>query len=62
MPRGVRSDWGSVTEVERGRRYRLRYWAETPEGYEDLVVGPRDPPVDVLGTVVWWQAYEDVTR
>ncbi|GEM_PF-5032668 len=50
------------TEVERGRRYRLRYWAETPEGYEDLVVGPRDPPVEVLGTVVWWQAYEDVTR
>lgn len=32
------------------------------EGYEDLVVGPRDPPVEVLGTVVWWQAYEDVTR
>ncbi len=32
------------------------------EGYEDLVVGPRDPPVEVLGTVVWWQAYEDVRR
>lgn len=32
------------------------------EGYEDLVVGPRDPPVEVLGTVVWWQAYEDVVR
>jgi repressor LexA len=34
-------------------------WSET---YEDLVVGPEDPPVEVLGTVVWWQAYEDVTR
>ena len=32
------------------------------EGYEDVVVGPNDPPVEVLGTVVWWQAYEDVTR
>lgn len=32
------------------------------DGYEDLVVGPRDPPVEVLGTVVWWQAYEDVVR
>lgn len=32
------------------------------EGYEDVVVGPHDPPVEVLGTVVWWQAYEDVTR
>lgn len=32
------------------------------EGYEDVVVGPHDPPVEVLGTVVWWQAYEDVVR
>lgn len=32
------------------------------DGYEDLVVGPHDPPVEVLGTVVWWQAYEDVVR
>ena len=32
------------------------------DGYEDVVVGPRDPPVEVLGTVVWWQAYEDVRR
>nr|DAF71545.1 MAG TPA: hypothetical protein [Caudoviricetes sp.] len=32
------------------------------ESYEDLVVGPDDPPVEVLGTVVWWQAYEDVVR
>lgn len=32
------------------------------EGYEDVVVGPQDPPIEVLGTVVWWQAYEDVRR
>lgn len=32
------------------------------DSYEDVVVGPRDPPVEVLGTVVWWQAYEDVVR
>lgn len=32
------------------------------DGYEDVVVGPHDPPVEVLGTVVWWQAYEDVVR
>lgn len=32
------------------------------DGHEDVVVGPHDPPVEVLGVVVWWQAYEDVTR
>lgn len=51
MPRGVRSDWGSVTEVERGRRYRLRYWAETPEGYRrvsETVRGTRRHATDVL--------------
>jgi repressor LexA len=32
------------------------------EGFEDIVVGPRDPPVEVLGVVVWYQAYEDVRR
>ena len=35
MPRrAMRSDWGSVQEIDRGRRYRLRYWAETPDGYK----------------------------
>lgn len=51
MPRGVRSDWGSVTEVERGRRYRLRYWAETPEGYRrvsETVRGTRRQATDLL--------------
>lgn len=51
MPRGARSDWGSVTEVERGRRYRLRYWAETPEGYRrvsETVRGTRRQATDLL--------------
>lgn len=30
--------------------------------YPDIVIGPDDPPVEVLGVVVWWQAYEDVVR
>lgn len=30
--RGMRSDWGSVQEAGRGR-WRIRYWAETPDGY-----------------------------
>lgn len=30
--------------------------------YEDMVIGPDDPPVEVLGVVVWWQAYKDVAR
>lgn len=35
MPRrAMRSDWGSVQEIDRVRRYRLRFWAETPEGYK----------------------------
>ncbi|MGN0056443.1 MAG: helix-turn-helix domain-containing protein [Atopobiaceae bacterium] len=32
------------------------------EEYPDIVIGPDDPPVEVLGVVVWWQAYEDVVR
>lgn len=51
MPRGARSDWGSVTEVERGRRYRLRYWAETPDGYRrvsETVRGTRRQATDLL--------------
>lgn len=32
--RGRRAAWGSITEVERGRRYRIRYWAKTESGYK----------------------------
>ena len=34
MTRGRRgrSPWGSVTEIQRGRKYRLRWWADTPQG------------------------------
>jgi DNA-binding XRE family transcriptional regulator len=32
------------------------------DGYGDIVVSPGDPSVSILGTVVWWQAYEDVVR
>lgn len=28
-----RDAWGSITEIERGKRYRIRYMAETPDGY-----------------------------
>lgn len=28
-----RASWGSVQEVVKGKKYRLRYWAETPDGY-----------------------------
>lgn len=28
-----RSAWASITELDKGQRYRIRYWAETPEGY-----------------------------
>lgn len=52
MPRrAMRSDWGSVTEIERGKRYRLRYWAETPQGYRrvsETVRGTRRDAYDVL--------------
>lgn len=34
MARKRRDQWGSITEIERGRRYRIRYWAETPTGYK----------------------------
>lgn len=47
----MRSDWGSVTEVEPGRRYRLRYWAETPQGYRrvsETVRGTRRDAYDAL--------------
>lgn len=32
--RRMRSSWGSITEIERGKRYVIRYWANTDErGY-----------------------------
>lgn len=36
MPRRAkkrRASWASITEVERGRKYRIRYWSQTPDGY-----------------------------
>lgn len=36
MPRRAkkrRASWASITEVERNRRYRIRYWAQTADGY-----------------------------
>lgn len=36
MPRRAkkrRASWASITEVERGRKYRIRYWSQTPSGY-----------------------------
>lgn len=45
MPRRKRrSAWASITEVDKGQRYRIRYWAETPEGYRrksETVCGTR---------------------
>lgn len=33
MPRRkTRSAWASITEVERGQRYRIRYWAKGADG------------------------------
>lgn len=28
-----RAAWASITELDAGERYRIRYWAETPQGY-----------------------------
>lgn len=47
----MREEWGSVTELERGKRYRLRYWAETPDGYRrcsETVRGTRRDAYDRL--------------
>lgn len=36
MAKGIkkrRDSWGSIAEIERGKRYRIRYWAETESGY-----------------------------
>ena len=54
MARRMRSDWGSVTEMERGRRYRLRWWASTPEGYRRcsrVVRGTRREAMDELARI-----------
>lgn len=34
MARRLRDRWGSITEVRKGEIYRIRYWAETPNGYK----------------------------
>jgi integrase len=45
-----RAAWGSVEEMVRGKKYRLRYWASTPEGYRrvsEIVYGTRTDAEDV---------------
>lgn len=47
----MREEWGSVTEIDKGKRYRLRYWADTPEGYRrvsETVRGTRRDAYNVL--------------
>lgn len=49
--RGMRADWGCVQEVERGRRYRIRWWAKGPDGYRrrsKTVRGTRRQAMDEL--------------
>jgi hypothetical protein len=51
MARRMREEWGSVTEIDRGKRYRLRYWAETPDGYKrvsETVRGTRRDAYNLL--------------
>lgn len=53
MPRhkSQRADWGTDTEVERGKRYRLRYWATVDGVYQrcsDTVRGTRRQAYDRL--------------
>lgn len=53
MGRRMRSSWGSVSEVRRGV-WRLRYWAETPEGYRrcsETVRGTRKAAEDRLAAI-----------
>ncbi len=61
-----------VTDEARGSVVRVYYRGgagtvmlsadSTEEGHEDIVIGPDDPPAQVRGVVVWWQAFEDVRR
>lgn len=49
-----RSAWGSVSEIDKGRRYRIRYWAETPDGYRrcsETVRGTRRDAYDRLAAL-----------
>jgi hypothetical protein len=51
--RAARSDWGCVQEVGRGR-WRIRYWAETPDGYRrcsETVRGTRRDAYDRLAQI-----------
>ena len=35
MPRKHRrAQWASITEIEKGKRYRIRWWANGPDGYK----------------------------
>jgi len=54
MAKDSRADWGSVTEIERGKRYRLRWWANGPDGYKrhsETVRGTRRDAWDRLAAL-----------
>lgn len=51
MARRMREEWGSVTEIDRGKRYRLRYWAETPDGYKRVSETVRGTRRDAYNTL-----------
>lgn len=62
---------GSIAVVEtEGYRAVMRRWyrgsstlmlaADSHGEYEDMVFGPEGGPVRVVGTVVWWQAAEEM--
>jgi len=54
MAHDSRHDWGSVTEIERGKRYRLRWWANGPDGYRrhsETVRGTRREAWDRLAAL-----------
>lgn len=55
---------GSVVRVYyRGGAGTVMLSADSYEDvHEDIIIGPDDPPVRVVGVVVWYQAYEDVRR
>jgi hypothetical protein len=54
MAKDSRADWGSVTEIVRGKRYRLRWWANGSDGYHrrsETVRGTRREAWDRLAAL-----------
>lgn len=51
---------GLVRAYYRGGQTLMLSADSWDEELEDIVVRPEDPPVEVLGTVVWYQAAEDL--